>query len=271
MSRLNQQLKVLAVGNSTVSTQLQQISSSVDHSIGNLNRHVGALREHNDAAHVKITSMHHATQSELKSLHESILSIMTTKETRLSEQDAALAVRLTDASVRELTQSIVAGLLAAPSTLRDSYQMTDQGNFRRDFGRGRPRLGPATCQCQKKRHITTVRHERFTAQYQHNQAHKETCPLFQIGGYSSRYSFRASLYPLVRKAVELSFTTARQGGGFAISPEIKVINVVERSQSPLFQLFDGLRGRRYRIRSGLRSPFPLAITDHFMQKYTRAP
>jgi hypothetical protein len=189
-----------------------------------------------------------ATTSELKFLRDSVLSIATTENAKLLDQDAALAVRLTDASVRELTQSIVAGLLAGPSTLRDSYQMPDGATVRRDPRRGRPRLSSAACQCQRKWHATGVHHDRFTAQYQYHQTHQETCPLFRLGGYSAKYSFRASLYPLIRKIVELSFTTIRQGGGFAISPEIKVINVVERSQSPIFQLFDGLCGRRYRIR-----------------------
>ncbi|KAK0752816.1 hypothetical protein B0T18DRAFT_2860 [Schizothecium vesticola] len=248
MSRMTQHIDDLKASSNTVSAQLQRISTSADH-IENLGREVRAIREHNDAAHVKLTSMHTATTSELTSLRDSVLSIATTENAKLLDQDAALAVRLTDASVRELTQSIIAGLLAAPSTLRDSYQMPNEGTVRRDSRRGRPRPGSATCQCQREWHATAVHHDRFTAQYQYHQTHEEPCPLFRIGGYSAKYSFRASLYPLVRKIVELSFTTTRQGGGFAVSPEIKVINVVERSEFPIFQLFDGLRGRRYRIRN----------------------
>ena len=220
-------------------SQLRQISAATDE-IGNLDQQLGALRRRHSELEQTIRERSDATQSELTFLRDSVLSVITARDAQLPASSAALAVRLTDASIQDLTKRVVASLLSAPSALHDSCRAIETTSTYAGLSRKRLRQSPATCEYQGKRRAKAIRHGRFSAHYNHMQGHQQSCPLFRTDGRSWRYSVKTSLHPLIQRAVEISFTGTHQGGGFAISPAVKVIRIVERSQSPIFQLFDSL-------------------------------
>jgi len=246
-SLISRQIGALRATSSNVPSQLQQIAAATD-ILGNLDQQLGALRQRNSDLERTIRERSDVTQSELRALRDSVLSTITARDNRLPASDAALAVCLTDASIQDLSKRVISSLLSTPSALHDSCQATEITSLYSSLRRERLHSGPATCGCQGQRRAKTICHGRFSAQYDDIQSHQQSCPLFRAAGRSRRYSLRISLYPLIRKAAEISFTGTYQGGGFAISPALKVIGIVERSQSPIFQLFDSLRGQSHRIR-----------------------
>lgn len=72
------------------------------------------------------------------------------------------------------------------------------------------------------------------------------CPSHKTIQHSTAYIMRASLLPIIRKAIEITFTASSGGGGFSLSSGLRIINTVRRSSSPAFALFDSTYSFRTR-------------------------
>ena len=71
--------------------------------------------------------------------------------------------------------------------------------------------------------------------------HSIKCPLYTITQKSQSVNVRCMLLPwYLRKMIDCTFSITSGAGGFAISPQLSVIRVVDRNRSPAFLQVDRL-------------------------------
>ena len=75
-------------------------------------------------------------------------------------------------------------------------------------------------------------------EYEFRAGRASKCPYHQSHRRSWSYSLPAQLLPFVERVVQITFAATSGAGGYSIGPSLRYFGIVERSNSPAFQLFD---------------------------------
>ncbi|OIW33342.1 hypothetical protein CONLIGDRAFT_171939 [Coniochaeta ligniaria NRRL 30616] len=183
------------------------------------------------------------TRAELQSLRDAVLPVITGQSQTMSVTDQTVAIRLSDTDKSDLARQLCEALLSHPSALRQSCDnaMYLPGQHRELWfvTKASSRLG--TCVCSKSRKSWTSRLITGVGlEYDLKTNHHSACPLASYTTQSWSYTLSLSILPLVSRTVALTFGAKHQGGGWSISPALKVFATVRRATSPMFQAFDEL-------------------------------
>lgn len=201
---------------------------------------------------------HEVTRAELRSLRDAVLPVMTGRTQTIAATDqTAVAARLSDTDKSELVGQLCQALMSSHSALEQSCDNAGYlaGKYRKVRTVSRWLSTHNSCFCFKSRKSWTSRLiTGVSIEYDLQADHHPACPLAKNTGRSWSYTLSLSLLPLISRTIALSFGARCQGGGWSMSPALKVYATIPRATSPMFRAFDDLRYRLSRTdRAGLES------------------
>jgi hypothetical protein len=94
------------------------------------------------------------------------------------------------------------------------------------------------CSCKASSFNNKILRSSFRLFLNTRSEHQPHCPFYKRFQCSILLGVHASLFPLIRKALQVTFAAKFGAGGFSLSPTLNVTNVIQRSASPAFFLFD---------------------------------
>jgi hypothetical protein len=195
------------------------------------------LREHIDAVYRREQEV---TRAELQSLRDAVLPVMTGESQTMSVSDQAVAVRLSEVDKSDLARQLCEALISHPSALRQSCDnaMSPFGKHHQIWGVSRRWSGHNACVCSKSRKYWTSRLITVVdLEYESKADHHPGCPLARYTKQSWSYTLSVSVVSLLSRTVAITFGAKCEGGGWSISPALRVFATVRRATSPLFQAF----------------------------------
>ena len=227
---------------------------AIDHHALAATPRLDLLHAQGQATQDKISGVSEAAnlmRSELQSLRNEMLSIITQGKTTISTQSQKAAGRLTTEQNAKLNQEISKALSASPQALQQASDIwSSQTNLYDTL------FEPKSCNCIHKTKKWSTYKGAFGARHDSLESHNPQCRFRAIGSRSWRYSLSVQLLPFLRKTVELTFGASFQDGEFAMARPLRVWNTVKRSESPMFRLFDD-----FSVHCGKSGPleFPVSL------------
>jgi hypothetical protein len=94
------------------------------------------------------------------------------------------------------------------------------------------------CNCKASSFGTEVSSSSFRLFMNTRSEHQSHCPFYKRFQRSFLLGARTSLFPILGKALQVTFAAKFGAGGFSLSPTVNITNVIQRSTSPAFSLFD---------------------------------
>jgi len=94
------------------------------------------------------------------------------------------------------------------------------------------------CNCKASSFGTEVLSSSLRLSLNTRSEHQSHCTFYRRFQGSISLVAHASLFPLIGKALQVTFAVKFGARGFSLSPTLNVTNVIQRSASPAFSLFD---------------------------------
>lgn len=180
-----------------------------------------------------LTSEARATREEIIALRNDILPLILGQKSRPSNLvDNGATVKLSDLDKADLTNLIRQTLLSDHRSLRDAcdsqtIQIVSAAASRQScklHGRRRP--------------LSSTFLGFLSIEYENQPSRCSACQQTRTSS-SRRLRLALQLLPFLNKTVEFNFGATFRGGGFHIESPLRVFSTVRRSESAVFQLFDG--------------------------------
>ena len=208
--------------------------NAVDDHASTITPHLELLHLQGKTVHDEVSGVRETTTlmwSELKSLRDELLCLITQGTPTISPQSQEIAGRLTNNQNVELNHQIRRTLLETPQAIQqatDTWSTNSNASF----------FGSRSCSCIRRTEKWSTYKGIFGVRHTSLENHEALCHLRTIDSQSWKYSLSIQLLPFLKKTVELTFRATYQGGELAMAPPLKIWNTVKRSESPIFQLFD---------------------------------
>ncbi len=170
------------------------------------------------------------SKDDLMELRSAIMSAITGERGGhgLSSAEAGRTSQLSDTDRITVNSAILRDLSSHPNTLSRAMAF----------------LGEDPCNCRPIRERRSIADSRWLSwRYEFRQRHDVRCPYRQFEGGSWRHRLSLQLMPFMRKTVQVAFSATRRGGGCHIEFPIRVFSTVKRSESYIFEIFDGFPAR----------------------------
>ena len=182
-------------------------------------------------------------RSEIASLRDVILKAIVENQANVTATLSATSQLNSDNSANIAAQ-VGRQLVNSPSSLKEVCEKVDQVEWLDLRGSSR-RHRSMKCKCNQVnvRKQSAWRKGPFTVEYDFRAAHVTQCPYYRLHRRSWSYSLSARLLPFVQRAVQITFEATFGAGGSSIGPSLRYFGVVDRSNSPAFQLFDDFPDR----------------------------
>lgn len=181
-----------------------------------------------------------ATQSTLTELRNAIVTLATGETGALEPAQATVAVELSQQGTEQLARQICETLVTFPSALSQSCDnmVSVVSRAASPYLTAKFGLKTISCSCKPSRRHSSWKQGFVRLNYETQATHWPSCPFAKTTKRSSQYTISVKLLPLIEKTVAIVFRASFQGGGFSITPTLKVFATVRRAESPLFRLFD---------------------------------
>lgn len=136
-------------------------------------------------------------------------------------------------------------LVSKPQVLQEVYTLLADTEFKLKQAQYQPWVYKTSplhpfrqCNCKASSFATEVLSSSFRLFLNTRSEHQPHCPFHKRFQGSISLGAHASLFPLIGKALQVTFAAKFGAGGFSLSPTLNVTNVIQRSASPAFSLFD---------------------------------
>ena len=134
-------------------------------------------------------------------------------------------------------------LLSKPSELRLACDAIGTKELASGVTRPKSSQSYLACSCRPLKRSGSIRKEWHYSKltWEIRASHHPTCPLYMVARkqQSIRLRYRTPGW-LLGRLVEHAFTISTGAGGFAISPSITVVRVVDRRKSPAFRIVQNI-------------------------------
>ncbi|KAF2099037.1 hypothetical protein NA57DRAFT_56666 [Rhizodiscina lignyota] len=185
-----------------------------------------------------------ATVTKVEEVRDIIDALTTAHQVSLEISRCQMA--LVSSSLDEVNKT-VRSLVRNPAALAQFYDHVESWDeaIRTNPLRRKRMPEQITCLCRSRRGQQSKRPARRIMCFTQKQCDRREpgCALNSTSGWSSSYTFRIPLLPLLSKTVEFVFMATHANGGFSFSSSVRYYPTAKRSTLPAFALLDAFTAR----------------------------
>lgn len=240
-SRLDQlKLQTESIG-TRISEEQAVARSNIEHQTVATITRLDSLSQHGQSIQNGVSGVHETVNSvrdELRSFRDEILRAITGEINSRSIENQATAGRLTEQENTSLNRQVKDALVTHPQAFKQACDVWIPCQ-NSTAARLTPVRDPNACSCGRRKPKRWSAYKGiFGVQYESLETHEPHCILHAIDKRSWRYSLLVQILPFLHKTIELTAGATFQGGGFEMTPPLRVWYTVKRSESSMFRLFD---------------------------------